>query len=73
MVKVYVDADACPVKDEVERVTTRHQIETCLVCDGGIRPSLNPLVQLVVVTQGADAADDCDGYGIALSCLALPG
>ena len=58
MVKVYVDADACPVKDEVERVTTRHQLETCLVCDGGIRPSLNPLVQLVVVTQGADAADD---------------
>ena len=58
MVKVYVDADACPVKDEVERVTTRHQLEMCLVCDGGIRPSLNPLVQLVVVTQGADAADD---------------
>ncbi len=58
MVKIYVDADACPVKDEVERVITRHQLETYLVCDGGLRPSLNPLVQVVVVTQGADAADD---------------
>ena len=58
MVKIYVDADACPVKNEVERVATRHHIETYLVCDGGIRPPLNPLIQLVIVDQGADAADD---------------
>ena len=58
MVKIYVDADACPVKNEVERVATRHYLETYMVCDGGIRPSLNPLIQLVVVNQGADAADD---------------
>jgi uncharacterized protein YaiI (UPF0178 family) len=58
MVKIYVDADACPVKNEVERIATRHRLETYLVCDGGIRPSLNPLIQLVVVNQGADAADD---------------
>ena len=58
MIKIYVDADACPVKNEVERVTTRHNLEAYLVCDGGIRPSLNPLIQLVVVNQGADAADD---------------
>ena len=55
---IYVDADACPVKNEVERVATRHNLEAYLVCDGGIRPSLNPLIQLVVVNQGADAADD---------------
>ena len=58
MVEIYVDADACPVKDEVERVATRHQLKTYMVCDGGIRPSQNPLLHLVVVTQGADAADD---------------
>ena len=58
MVKIYVDADGCPVKNEVERIATRHQLETYLVCDGGIRPPLNPLIQLVVVNQGADAADD---------------
>ena len=58
MIKIYVDADACPVKNEIERVATRHNLETYIVCDGGIRPSLNPLIQLVVVNQGADAADD---------------
>ena len=58
MIKIYVDADACPVKNEVQRVATRHNIETYMVCDGGSRPSMNPLIQLVVVNQGADAADD---------------
>ena len=58
MVKIFVDADACPVKSEVERIATRHDIETFLVCDGGVRPSMNPLIHLVIVNQGADAADD---------------
>ena len=58
MVKIYVDADACPLKNEVERAATRHNPDTYMVCDGEIRPSLNPLIQLVVVNQGADAADD---------------
>ncbi len=58
MVKIYVDADACPVKKEVERIATRHHLKTYLVCDGGIRPSLNPLILLVIVNQGADAADN---------------
>jgi len=58
MPEIYVDADACPVKDEVVRVAERHGLKTYLVCDGGIRPPACPLVQLVVVAQGADAADD---------------
>jgi uncharacterized protein len=58
MVDIYIDADACPVKDETVRVAARHGLKTYLVCDGGIRPSQNPLVELVIVTQGADAADD---------------
>ena len=71
MVKIYVDADACPVKNEIERIATRHQFETFLVCDGGIRPPLNPLIQLVVVSQGADAADDwiADHIGPADICV----
>ena len=71
MVKIYVDADACPVKNEVERIATRHNLETYLVCDGGIRPPLNPLIQLVVVNQGADAADDwiADHIGRADICV----
>jgi uncharacterized protein YaiI (UPF0178 family) len=58
MVEIYIDADACPVKDETIRVANRHKLKTWLVCDGGIRPSRDPLVELVVVAQGADAADD---------------
>ena len=58
MVDIYVDADACPVKDEILRVAARHGLKTYLVSDGGIRPRQDPLVELVIVSQGADAADD---------------
>ena len=55
---IYVDADACPVKAEAERVATRHGVALFLVSDGGVRPSANPLVQVIFVAQGPDAADD---------------
>ncbi len=58
MVTIYVDADACPVKDEIMRVAARHDLKTLLVCDGGLRPSQYPTAELVIVSQGADAADD---------------
>ena len=58
MVDIYVDADACPVKDETLRVAARHGLKTYLVSDGGIRPRHDPLVELVIVAQGADAADN---------------
>ena len=54
---IYVDADACPVKAEVEQVASRHRVEVKLVCNGGIRPSANPLIELVVVEAGPDIAD----------------
>ncbi len=55
---IYVDADACPVKDETLRVAERHGLKTYLVTDGGIRPPASALAELVIVAQGADAADD---------------
>ncbi len=55
---IYVDADACPVKDETVRVAARHGLKTCLVSDGGLRPSRDPLAELVIVDRGPDAADD---------------
>lgn len=58
MLEVYVDADACPVKAEVERVAERHGLVVHVVSNGGIRPSRNPLVRTILVSQGADAADD---------------
>ena len=58
MTEIYVDADACPVKDEVIRVAERHGLGVLMVSDGGIRPYPSPLVRPVFVAQGADAADD---------------
>ena len=54
---IYVDADACPVKAEVETVATRHKVRVAMVSNGGIRPSENPLIESVFVAEGADEAD----------------
>jgi len=71
MVEIYIDADACPVKDETIRVARRHGLKTWMVSDGGIRPSQDPMVQIVVVASGADAADDwiADNIGKADICI----
>lgn len=55
--KILIDADACPVKEEAERVATRHGLRMILVSNGGIRPSRNPLVESVFVDSGPDEAD----------------
>ncbi len=54
---IYVDADACPVKAEVEKVATRHGLRMFIVSNGGLRPSQNPLVETVIVPDGPDVAD----------------
>ncbi len=54
---IWVDADACPVRAETVRVAERHDVPVTFVSDGGLRPSAHPLVSMVVVTEGADAAD----------------
>lgn len=56
--EIYVDADACPVKAEVERVADRHGLTVHIVSNGGIRPSPHPRIHTVIVAEGADAADD---------------
>ena len=54
---VYVDADACPVKAEAEAVATRHKTKILFVSNGGLRPSQNPLVEMIYVSDGPDVAD----------------
>lgn len=54
---IYVDADACPVKAEVETVATRRRVVVKMVSNGGIRPSQNPLIESVFVAEGPDEAD----------------
>lgn len=56
--QIYVDADACPVKDEVLRVAGRHGLAVTMVANFGLRPSRDPMIRHVMVPHGADAADD---------------
>lgn len=57
MTTLLIDADACPVKAEAERVATRLRVPMVLVCNGGLRPPANPLVTLKIVAEGPDMAD----------------
>ena len=55
---IFIDADACPVKEETLKVAARYGLPVKIVSNGGMRPSRDPLVETVVVAAGADAADD---------------
>ena len=48
MTEIYVDADACPLKDEVVRVAERHGLTVHIVSNSGMRPTGHPLVRPVV-------------------------
>jgi len=58
MTILYVDADACPVKDEVYRVAARYRLHVHVVCNSWIRVPASPSIELVVVDAGPDVADD---------------
>jgi uncharacterized protein YaiI (UPF0178 family) len=58
VLEIYVDADACPVKQEIERVADRHDLTVYMVSNGGLRPSAHPRFRAIVVTEGPDAADN---------------
>jgi uncharacterized protein YaiI (UPF0178 family) len=55
---IYVDADACPVKEEVYRVARRHLVQVYVVANAPIRVPAEALIELTVVRGGFDAADD---------------
>ena len=57
MVRLFIDADACPVRQEALKVAERHGLAVFVVSNGGIRPSRSPLVETVIVPEGPDAAD----------------
>ena len=58
IVRIYVDADACPVKDEVYRVAYRLNVPVSVVSNSAFRVPDHPLLERVVVSDGFDAADD---------------
>ena len=58
MVTIFVDADACPVREEAKKVANRFGLKVIMVSNGGIRPSRDPMVEIAIVPKDADAADD---------------
>lgn len=58
MTRIFIDADACLVRDETYRVALRHGVHTFVVANRMIAIPPSPLIERVVVTQGMDVADD---------------
>jgi uncharacterized protein YaiI (UPF0178 family) len=56
--RIYVDADACPVKDEIYRVAGRHGLPVSVVAGQLIRVPQDPLIERIAAGSGMDAADD---------------
>lgn len=57
-IAIFVDADACPVKDEVYRVAVRHKVPVTIVSNAPFRIPDSPLVRRMIVGDAFDAADD---------------
>lgn len=57
-VRILVDADACPVKDEIHRVVARLRLATIFVSNAWMRLPDDPLIERVIVPQGLNVADD---------------
>jgi uncharacterized protein YaiI (UPF0178 family) len=58
MPRILVDADACPVKEEIYRTAVRHAVPVLVVSNSGLRLPAHPLLSQAVVGTGFDAADD---------------
>jgi hypothetical protein len=56
--RIYIDADACPVKDEIYRVAERHALPVTVVAGGFIRVPQHPMIDRIAAGDGMDAADD---------------
>ena len=56
--RIFVDADACPVKEEVYKVALRHGAPVTIVTNGGVRTPDHPLISREIVSDAFDAADD---------------
>ncbi len=56
--RIYIDADACPVKDEIYRVAERHGWPVSVVAGNFIRIPNHPLIERIAAGSGMDAADD---------------
>ena len=73
MPRILVDADACPVKDEIYRVAVRHGIAAVVVSNSGMRLPGHPLITQMIVSSGFDAADDWIAEQASADTLVITG
>jgi uncharacterized protein YaiI (UPF0178 family) len=71
-VRIFVDADACPVKDEIYKVAWRREVPVTVVSNSHLRVPDHPLIERVVVSDRFDAADDwiaeqADGRAVVIT------
>ncbi len=57
-IKIYIDADACPVKEETYKVAFRYGLQVFVVSNSFMQIPLSPLIARIIVNAGADIADD---------------
>ena len=69
--RILVDADACPVKDEIYKVAFRHEVPVSVVSNSPFRVPLHPLVSRVVVSDSFDAADDWIAHQANAGCVVV--
>ncbi|WP_298194923.1 YaiI/YqxD family protein [Novosphingobium sp.] len=70
-IRILVDGDACPVKDEIYKVAWRHELAVVVVSNSPFRVPVHPLVRRVVVSDGFDAADDWIAGEASASCVVV--
>lgn len=71
MTRIFIDADACPVKDEIFRVAGRHKCMTFVVSNSWLRIPQSPLIEQVVVDDGFDAADNWIAENVVLKDIVI--
>lgn len=71
MIQILIDADACPVKDEVYKVALRHDVPVMVVSNSPIRIPSHPLISRTVVSDGFDAADDWIAERVASGTIVI--
>jgi uncharacterized protein YaiI (UPF0178 family) len=71
MRQILIDADACPVKDEIYRVALRHGVPVIVVSNSRLRVPAHPLIVRQVVDDGFDAADDWIAERVAAGTIVV--
>lgn len=69
--RIYVDADACPVKDEIYKVAARHGLPVSIVAGGFIRIPNDPMIERIAAGSGPDAADDWIAERVDNACIVV--